>query len=170
MRSSATNSTPADAAPAGRPKRTACVALATLFGLGRLPGAPGTYGALIGIPVAVGLRLAGLHWSIEAAIVLALVAGAVFITARAARAFGRLDPREIVLDEFVSVPVTLFLVPLAVHWYAVGFCLNRLLDIVKPPPIRHLQRLPGGWGIVADDVAAAVVANVVLQVLVRLFA
>ena len=92
---------------------------------------------------------------------------AVFVTARAARAFGRPDPHEIILDEFVSVPVTLFLVPVAVHWYAVGFCLNRLLDILKPPPIRRLQRLPGGWGIVVDDVAAAIVANLVLQVLVR---
>jgi phosphatidylglycerophosphatase A len=144
--------------------------LATLFGLGRLPGAPGTYGALVGIPLAIGLRLAGLHWAVEAAILLALVVGAVFITACAARAFGRPDPREIILDEFVSVPVTLFLVPLAVHWYAVGFCLNRLLDIVKPRPIRQLQRLQGGWGIVADDIAAAAVANLVLQVLVRLFA
>lgn len=100
----------------------------------------------------------------------ALVVGAVFITGRAARVFGRSDPREIVLDEFVSVPVTLFLVPLAVHWYAAGFCLNRVLDILKPPPIRELQRLPAGWGIVADDVAAAAIANVALQALVRVLA
>jgi phosphatidylglycerophosphatase A len=99
-----------------------------------------------------------------------LLACAVLVTGRAARAFGRPDPQEIVLDEFVSIPATLFLVPLAVHWYAVGFGLNRLLDIVKPPPIRQLQRLPGGWGIVADDVAAAVVANVALQVFLRLLA
>jgi phosphatidylglycerophosphatase A len=144
--------------------------VSTLFGAGYLPGAPGTLGAALAIPVAIGLRLADLHAAIEAAILLALVVSAVLITARAEKAFGRPDPPQIVLDEFVSIPVTLFLVPLAWHWYVIGFGLNRLLDVLKPPPIRQLQRLPGGWGIVADDLAAAVVANLVLHLLVRVLA
>jgi phosphatidylglycerophosphatase A len=167
---SATSSTPGSAGTHGPRKRNAAVVVSTLFGAGYFPGAPGTLGAALGIPVAVVLRLAGLPVAIEASIPLALVACAVLITARAEKAFGRHDPPQIVLDEFVSIPVTLFLVPLAWYWYALGFGLNRLLDVLKPPPIRQLQRLPGGWGIVADDLAAAVVANVVLHALVRLLA
>ncbi len=159
----ATNSTPGR----HRSKGPVLVALATLFGAGYLPRAPGTFGALLGVPVAVGLRLAGLHFALEAAILLALVLGAVLVTGRAEKAFGQSDPPEIVLDEFASIPVTLFLVPLAWHWYALGFGLNRALDILKPPPVRQLQKLPRGWGIVADDIAAAVMANLVLHMLVR---
>ena len=162
---SVTNSTPGKSGARGPRKRSAAVVVSTLFGAGYLPGAPGTLGAALGIPVAIGLRLADLHVVVEGGILLALVACAVFITTRAEKAFGRPDPPQIVLDEFVSIPVTLFLVPLAWHWYAVGFGLNRLLDVLKPPPIRRLQRLPGGWGIVADDLAAAVVANLALHAL-----
>ncbi len=166
----ATNSTPGNPAPRNRPKRSAPVLLATHCGAGYLPRAPGTFGALLGVPVAVGLRLAGLHAALEAGILLALALVAVFVTGRAAKALGRSDPPEIVLDEFVSIPVTFFLVPLAWHWYALGFGLNRALDILKPSPIRQLQKLPRGWGIVADDIAAAVTANLVLHVLVRVLA
>jgi phosphatidylglycerophosphatase A len=167
---SATSSTPGDR-PAGRsPKRSAAVALATLFGLGRLPGAPGTFGAALGVPVAIGLRLAGLHAAVEGGVILALIVAAIPLTGQAARTLGRRDPPEIVLDEFVSIPATFFLVPLAWQWWVLGFALNRALDILKPPPIRRLQRLPGGWGIVADDLAAAVAANVVLQLIARVAA
>ena len=98
-----------------------------------------------------------------------LVLGAVFVSGRAEKAFGRKDPPAIVLDELVSIPATLFLVPFAWHWWAIGFALNRGLDVLKPPPIRQLQRLPGGWGLVADDLAAAVVANAILQLATRAF-
>jgi phosphatidylglycerophosphatase A len=111
--------------------------------------------------------LAALHPAIEAGILVGLLAAAVAVSGRAQRAFGRPDPPEIVVDEFVSVPITFFLVPFAWHWWVLGFALNRALDVLKPPPIRALQRLPGGWGIVADDVAAAVVANAVVQILAR---
>lgn len=164
---SATNSTPGNPAPRNRPKRSAPVLLATLFGVGYLPGAPGTFGALLGVAVALGLRVAGLHPAIEGALILAFVLGAVAVSGRAERSLGRKDPPEIILDELVSIPVTLFLVPFAWHWWVIGFGLNRALDIVKPPPIRRLQRLPGGWGIVADDIAAAILANAALQMLSR---
>jgi phosphatidylglycerophosphatase A len=132
-----------------------------------VPLAPGTFGALLGLLPALGLHFAALHPAIEAAILVGLLAAAVAVSGRAQHALGRADPPEIVVDEFVSVPVTLFLVPFAWPWWVLGFALNRVLDVLKPPPIRALQRLPGGWGIVADDVAAAVVANAVVQVLAR---
>jgi len=163
---SATNSTPGNAPQ--RPRRSVPVVLATLFGAGRVPFAPGTCGALLGVPVAIALRLAAFHPVLEAGILLGLMLGAVAVSAQAQKALGRPDPPEIVLDEFVSIPVTFFLVPLVWYWWVIGFGLHRVLDVLKPPPIRQLQRLPSGWGIVADDVAAAIVANAVLQLLTRL--
>ncbi len=155
-----------------RPTRPLPVLLATLFGAGRVPIAPGTLGALLGVPLALALRVPNLHPAVEGAILLAIVAAAVLITGRARTVFDRPDPPEIVLDEFVSIPITFFLLPagLAWYWWALGFGLNRALDILKPPPIRCLQRLPGGLGIVADDLAAAVVANAALQLTVRILA
>jgi len=147
-------------------RRDPAVVVATVFGVGYLPGAPGTCGAIVGVGVAILLRLAKLDAVVEAGVLVGLLLAAVFVTGRAARRFGHPDPPPIVLDELVTVPVALFLVPLAWHWYAIGFALHRVLDVLKPPPIRQLQRLPGGWGIVADDLAAAVLTNVVLQVLI----
>ena len=157
--------------PERRPehRRDPAVVVATVFGVGYLPGAPGTFGAIVGMGVAVLLRLVRLPVVVEAAVLFALLLGAVMVTGRASKCFGRPDPPQIVLDELVSVPVALFLVPFAWQWYALGFVLHRALDILKPPPVRQLQRLPGGWGIVADDVAAAAITNVVLQVLARVW-
>ncbi|MBN1916913.1 MAG: phosphatidylglycerophosphatase A [Verrucomicrobia bacterium] len=146
------------------------VILATVFGVGSLRGAPGTYGAVVGAAVAALLRWMEPSVAIEAAVLTALILGAVFVTDRACKRLGRPDPPQIVLDELVTMPVALFLVPLVWHWYVLGFALHRALDILKPPPIRQLQRLPGGWGIVADDVAAAVLTNVILQVVIALSA
>jgi phosphatidylglycerophosphatase A len=160
---SATSSTRTEPRPGGR----RWVRPATLYGVGRLPGAPGTYGALLGLPLAIGLRLAALDPAIEAAIIVVLLGAAVLIAGRAARALGRRDPPQIVLDEFASIPLAFFLVPFGWWWYVVGFAVHRVLDVLKPPPIRQLERLRGGWGIVADDAAAAVVANLVLQLLAR---
>ena len=169
---SAKETTSGNEAQRHRPRRPLPVLLATLFGAGRVPIAPGTLGALLGVPLALGLRASNLHPAVEGGILLAVVAAAVLITGRARPVFNRPDPPEIVLDEFVSIPMTFFLLPagLAWYWWVLGFGVNRMLDILKPPPIRHLQRLPGGWGIVADDVAAALVANAALQLAVRLLA
>ena len=162
---SATRSTPPERQPERR--RDPAVVVATVFGVGYFPGAPGTFGAVVGLVVAVLLRLAKLHVVIEAAVLVGLLLIAVLVTGRASRRFGRPDPPQIILDELVSVPVAFFLVPFVWHWYAVGFVLLRAFDILKPPPVRQLQRLPGGWGIVGDDGAAAVAANVVVQILMR---
>jgi len=168
---SETSSTPSEPPPGSQQGDRQWVLPATLYGVGRIPGAPGTYGALVGLPVAIGLRIAALHPVLEAAVIVVLLGAAVLITGRAAKALGRPDPPQIVLDEFASIPLAFYLVPLAWPWHAVGFVavgfvMHRALDILKPPPIRQLQRLPGGWGIVADDAAAAVVTAVVLHLLV----
>ena len=73
------------------------------------------------------------------------------------------DPGEVVSDEVAGFMVTLYLLPFSWPFLAGGFVLFRLLDILKPFPIRRLERLPGGAGVVLDDVAAGILANLILR-------
>ena len=76
------------------------------------------------------------------------------------------DPACIVFDEFVGVWVTLFMLPVGWYWPFIGFILFRLFDILKPWPVSWLdQRLPGGWGIMLDDVAAGFFSLIIIQAL-----
>lgn len=134
------------------------------FGSGRLKPGPGTWGTCVGL--AWHALLVGLlpPWAWAAAVVVTTFL-AVPVCAKAEKLLGQEDPGSVVLDEIVAVPwcfagaVLFHVAPLAqfpwVLWVAVfiGF---RLFDIVKPPPIRQLQDFPNGWGVVVDDVAAAV--------------
>ncbi|MCL4244774.1 MAG: phosphatidylglycerophosphatase A [Candidatus Dadabacteria bacterium] len=98
------------------------------------------------------------------AVVIAVSVWASDVTEKAA---GRTDPGFIVADEVSGYLVTMAFAPVSVTSVVLGFFLFRLFDITKPPPARQLERLGGGLGIVMDDVAAGVYANVVLQVVVR---
>jgi phosphatidylglycerophosphatase A len=144
---------------------TAC---ATLGPLGRRMPAPGTWGSLAGLAVfAVFLPRA------SAGLILAVsvVAGylAVGICGEAERRLGKRDPGEVILDEFVVMPLCLLgwstLAGSPPFWVAAvaAFALFRLFDIVKPLGIARLQELPGGWGVVADDFAAALAACATLH-------
>jgi phosphatidylglycerophosphatase A len=102
-----------------------------------------------------------------AAILLALLVVAVGIPAatRVAHAVGLKDPQFVVIDEVAGQLITLIAVPVSWKSLLAGFILFRGFDIVKPPPIRKLERLPEGFGIVIDDVAAGLYALAVMQVL-----
>ena len=78
---------------------------------------------------------------------------------------GREDPQQIVIDEFAGYFVTIIGLPHTTTGLVVGFVLFRLFDIAKPPPIRKVEDLPGGWGIVLDDVMAGVYANLAARLL-----
>lgn len=139
-------------------------AIATLGPLGsRLP-APGTWGSLAGmLYFCLFFRLA--RWEVSFAWTVLLGYVAVAFCGDAARRMGKTDPGEINLDEFIVMPLV-FLGWRAdglAAWPAwavlvTGFGLFRLFDIAKPLGIARLQRWPGGWGIVVDDVAAALAA------------
>ena len=139
--------------------------LATGFGSGLAPLAPGTAGTLVGIPLC--LVFSVLPWPLWLITVLAFTFLAWHVSDEAERLFGRKDAPCIVIDEIAGILWTLFLVePTALH-IALGFVLFRLFDITKPFPARLFQdRLPGGLGVVADDLAAGVYANLVLQALI----
>lgn len=142
------------------------VPMATLGILGKLP-APGTFGSLAGI-LWYYIVLQPLP-SVSLRIILTVLAvtAAVKICTMASHHLQQKDPGEIVLDEFVSMPIILvglssFLVEQPLLVTASGFLLFRTLDILKPFGIKRLETLPGGLGIVLDDVAAALLATIIL--------
>ena len=140
---------------------------ATGFGSGYAPLAPGTAGTLVGIPLF--LVFSAMPWPLWLITVVAFACLAGHVSGEAEKLFGQKDARCIVIDEIAGLQWSLFLIaPTALHMI-LGFFLFRLFDIVKPFPARLFEeRLPGGLGVVADDLAAGVYANVVLQILIRL--
>lgn len=137
------------------------VFVATGFGVGRVPKAPGTAGSVLGLLLwapAGFLSLA--HYGL--CLVAALGVGIV-VTGRAAEALERADPPMVVWDEVVGMGLTLMGAPRTVWSLLLGFALFRLFDIAKPPPIRRLERLPGGYGIMLDDVLAGLYAGACLE-------
>jgi phosphatidylglycerophosphatase A len=151
------------------------VAWATLGPLGRKLPAPGTWGSLAGL---LYFTVAFAQLGLIGHLLLAALGGylAVAFCGEAEVRLSERDPGMIVLDEVAAMPlVFLGWKMLLVVWppWAIliaGFLLFRLFDIVKPLGIKRLQALPGGWGVVADDVAAAVAACVSLHALVWLWA
>lgn len=140
--------------------------LATGLWIGFFPLAPGTVGALWGLLLAWGLSFLPLAGQL--AMIAVLFAVGVPLCTHAARELGVKDPGSIVWDEIVSLGVVFLGVPLQGPTLLAGFLLHRLFDISKPPPIRKLERLPEGLGIMADDMLAAAYAWGVLHVLLWL--
>lgn len=139
--------------------------LATALGAGYSPIAPGTCGTLVAVPLAWALRDVPL-WQFLA-ITAALTLIGVWAANIADRAWGTHDSGRIVIDEVVGFLYTVALVDRS-SWLvlAIGFVVFRFFDIVKPPPVRWLdENLPGGWGVVLDDVAAGVMGAALMWAL-----
>ncbi|MDX2150152.1 MAG: phosphatidylglycerophosphatase A [Bryobacteraceae bacterium] len=137
--------------------------LATWFGCGMAPKAPGTAGAAGALAVVPVWMVLGLHPGWLLVLAGAMTWPAIAASAAMVRWTGRKDPQIVVVDEVLGVWVTLAAAP-ALNWQAVlaAFALFRVFDIWKPWPVRQLERLPGGTGIVADDLAAGVYGALVL--------
>ncbi len=147
-------------------KLQALAHLATVFGLGRIKVAPGTFGSLAALPLAYGLTIAG---PVPYALFMVLLFP---LSVWAAEAHENLagvhDSKAIVIDEVLGMLISLFWLPLTWQTFVFGFIAFRLLDILKPFPISFLDRkVPGGIGVVIDDVAAGLVVNVLLQIVAQ---
>jgi len=142
-----------------KPQGRLAVWLATGLGFGLVSPAPGTVGGLWGLPLAWGVKQLPTLNTQLLAIVLIGLAG-VAICSVAARVLGSSkDPQSIVLDEIAALPIVFLGVePTGPTVWLAGWLLFRLFDITKPSPISQCERLPGSWGIMADDWAAAGVA------------
>jgi phosphatidylglycerophosphatase A len=141
--------------------------IGTAFGAGYSPFAPGTAGSLVGVLLFWPLAGFGWPWQLLACLGV-LVVGTPAAT-RVATLVGRKDPGLVVVDEVAGQLITLVGMPLTLPVVLTGFVLFRIMDVVKPWPARALERLPGGWGIMADDVAAGVYAQLALRVLLLLW-
>lgn len=136
--------------------------LATFFYLGRAPFMPGTFGTLGAIPLVFIFSLFGIYGYMGATFVLCLFA--IRIADNYESMVQDHDPKEIVIDEVVGFLVTMFWLPLTWQSFAIGFVVFRVLDITKPFPIGLIdERTKGGFGTVADDLVAGVIANIGLQ-------
>lgn len=177
------NATPSDSTSPDPPTLLGGVATALATGLGiglRMP-APGTFGALWGIPIWLAIaQLASPMWQIATLGVLFVVG--IPICTLAGRDLLRRgwttelkDAPSIVWDEFATVPMVYAFAPMATMgsnsalWLAIGFGLHRLFDITKPSPCKQLEKLPDGLGVMADDLAAAFYAGIVYLVLWQFF-
>ena len=142
----------------------------TFFGAGLLRPGPGSWGsaaaALLWLAAAEGLHLAPrpLAWLTLAAAAGALAIGIPAAT-RVERESGRDDPGHVVIDEVAGQWIALIYSRVNLSHLLAGFLFFRLFDIVKPWPARQLERLPAGWGIMLDDVAAGVYALLLMQAL-----
>ncbi len=166
------------------------LALAT-WGVGFIPGAPGTYGSAVGVGVYLLVQSAGARVSTFAAergwnaaalasfrvtFMLLVIAGitlaGVWAATRVEKLLGRKDPGVVVADEVAGQLIAYLFVPINAGWWAIiaGFVLFRLFDIWKPYPIRRLEALDAGLGIMADDVFAGVYAAIVMSLLVSIHA
>ena len=165
---------PAEPSPPPSPWLDPSLIVATCGWVGRIPFAPGTFGSLVGLPLSLATGAAAAWMAgqlgqagsmttplVELALIAALGLAGIPVCTRAARLLGSKDPGAVVLDEALAVPTVLALVPVAARGAAVlaaAFVLFRVFDILKPPPVRQVEALPEGLGIMADDQVAAVFA------------
>jgi phosphatidylglycerophosphatase A len=140
--------------------------LATWFGCGYFPYGPGTVGSLAAVAIAACLHIfLGAGRLVLLLLIAVLLIPAVWASTRAARVLQKKDPGVVVIDEVLGQWVTLLGAPLF-SWKSLlaGFVLFRIFDIWKPGPVRKLERLPEGTGIVADDLAAGLCGALILYI------
>ena len=134
---------------------------ATLFGIGRAPYAPGTAASFAALLVAIPVEyFLGANALFALAIATALFG--VWVAGAYEEETGREDPKECVIDEAAGQWLACAFAPLSPVGYALAFLLFRLFDIAKPWPVSSAEKLPGGTGIVADDMVAGLIAGVVI--------
>lgn len=144
--------------------------IATFFGAGRMRPGPGTWGSAAALLIWAVLQpwiASPFKWvALLALVTLAVLIGIPAATTYA-RASGQKDPQSVVIDEVAGQWITLLFAPVSWKTMLLGFILFRAFDILKPPPVRQLERLPEGTGIVIDDVAAGLYALLVMQLVLH---
>jgi phosphatidylglycerophosphatase A len=140
------------------------VILATGCFIGYLPVAPATFSCSISIVLWYLLLPHKTSYVLTAALLFIL---GIVVAHNLAKEWGK-DPRRIVIDEYASILIPLFFTPPRILPLIITFLLFRFFDIVKPPPIRSLENLKGGWGIMLDDLLAAIYTTIIIIILKNL--
>ena len=141
--------------------------LATGFGVGYSPIAPGTLGTIVAILIYY--FLSEISPPLYEITLIGFFFLSVWVSGNAEIFFGKRDDQRIVIDEIVGFLITMLWVPKTIRFVIIGFFLFRFFDILKPFPIRRLEKgFKGGFGVVLDDVVAGVYANIVLRLIYRI--
>lgn len=140
--------------------------LATGFGSGYSPFAPGTAGSAVGLAFVWAMTF--MEGPAQVAFTALVTLLSMFAADIVAKSIGLKDPGLVVADEIAGMMVTMLMVPITIKTALIGFVLFRVMDVVKPPPARQFERFKGGIGIVADDLMAGVYANLVLRGVIML--
>ena len=164
---------PAEVPPPARshsPLDYVALAIAT-FGVGYLPLIPGTFGSMVGVAIFLVL----VYWPLQVFFIPVIVVLGVWAASRTERLLGKKDPGKAVVDEVAGQMISLlplaFLVPDGpwIVWVIVSFNLFRLFDIFKPYPARGFESLPGGFGIMADDLVAGIYGAIGTAIVIKVF-
>jgi len=145
--------------------------IATFAGVGLFPIAPGTIGSIAGLGVLWAISFASSDFYqilLQLLFLIIFIPIGVIASSAYEKHFGKIDPKEVVVDEVVGIMITLFALPFTWINIIAGFILFRFFDIVKPFPIGKLQNIKGGWGIMADDIAAGIVSAAILRILINI--
>lgn len=143
------------------------ILLATAGYAGYFPFAPGTVGSAVGLALFAAIRWLDVPLAEPAAVVVVAVVG-IWAAGVAERHWGRTDPGAVVIDEVAGMLLTLAAVPVSWAGAVVGFLVFRAYDIVKPFGARQCERLPGGYGVMTDDLVAGLYGNLTMRVLLWL--
>jgi phosphatidylglycerophosphatase A len=145
------------------------VAISTAMGLGFTPRMPGTVGALVGVFMYLPVFLVPPAWVL--ALPLAEIAAVLLLSAmavpRVVKATGVSDPQYVIIDEVAGVLCALSMAGPDFVRILTAFLLFRVLDIFKPWPVNRLEHLPGAWGVMADDIAAGLMAGLLCILVMR---
>ena len=142
--------------------------IATSFGAGYAPVAPGTAGAIVASAVAFLLQVYCTEQLYTSTLIILIVIGTILgiIASNALEKTWGKDPSKIVIDESVGQWITYLFIPFGLTNIVIGLLLFRLFDIWKPLYIRKFEKLPRGYGVMADDILSGIYANIILQLLV----
>ncbi len=138
--------------------------LGTGLGVGHIPLAPGTMGTLVGVVLYLIFSRILPHPLSYGIMMVVFTSFGIWISEKCEGYLREKDSKVIVIDEIDGFLITMFALPFSFRFILLGFILFRIFDILKPFKIERIQHLPGGWGIMGDDIAAGALANIVLHI------
>ncbi|MGB3113566.1 MAG: phosphatidylglycerophosphatase A [Candidatus Omnitrophota bacterium] len=136
--------------------------IATIFGLGYFAVASGTVGSFAGLIVCLLLHR---YIFLYVGVFLVLFAAGVISAGKKEAETNQKDPACVIIDEFACIFLVFLFIPLTPLYIIAGFIIYRVMDIVKLPPMRTIEKLKGGWGIMLDDAVAAIYSNIILHII-----
>ncbi|WAC42394.1 phosphatidylglycerophosphatase A [Pedobacter sp. SL55] len=140
--------------------------IATTFGIGYIGKGAGTYASIFTCLLWYFLQPSGYELKLAPVLVALLLTIQGVRSANEVEALWGKDHQRVVIDEVAGMCITLLFVPLEIKYIIAGLVLFRFFDILKPLGIRRLEKWPGGWGVMADDVLAGIYANIVMQIII----